>query len=337
MRPTNAAGGSQPKASITTSRGEQVRLWIDDGSMLQWMAPHGAAGVEVVPWTDPAPDLQPRDVVIEAFGCDPPAAFVGRMARAPQPPAWINLEYLSAESYVERSHGLPSPVLQGPGAGLLKRFCYPGFTPRTGGLLRERDLVARQAAFDRSAWLRRFGVDPSAARVVSLFCYEPPALPALLDQLSAGGERTDLLVTAGRAAAAVREHHAHVRGDLRLHFLPLLSQRDYDHLLWSCDFNFVRGEDSLVRALLAGRPFAWQIYPQHDDAHHLKLEAFLDWLRPPPELREFFLGWNGLNSHLPPLGIGAWQECARRALDRAQALPELADELLQFAAGRGRI
>jgi hypothetical protein len=37
----------------------------------------------------------------------------------------------------------------------------------------------------------------------------------------------------------------------------------------------VRGEDSLVRAIWAGAPFVWQIYPQDDDAHRIKLDAFL--------------------------------------------------------------
>jgi uncharacterized repeat protein (TIGR03837 family) len=324
-------------AAELAARGHAVRLWMDDASMLPWMAPQGAPRVEVVPWTDPAPDLAPGDVVIEAFGCDPPASFVARMAGMAAPPVWLNLEYLSAEPYVERSHGLPSPVMHGPGAGLVKHFFYPGFTARTGGLLREQDLPARRRAFDRAAWLRQRRIDPEA-RVISLFCYEPAALPQLVHQLAADAAPTELLVTAGRAAAAVRSLAPPAGGGLRLHFLPLLSQREYDHLLWACDLNFVRGEDSVVRALLAGMPAVWQIYPQHDDAHHAKLHAFLDWLQPPPDLREFFLAWNGVGrGTLPPLAIGAWRETARRVLDRAQALPELAEQLLRLVAQRGRI
>lgn len=320
------------------ARGHSVRLWMDDSSMLPWMAPQGAPGVEVVPWSDPAPGLEPQDVVVEAFGCDPPASFVARMAAMQRPPAWLNLEYLSAEPYVERSHRLPSPVMHGPGAGLVKHFFYPGFSARTGGLLREQDLAARRSAFDRAGWLRQHGIVARHARVVSLFCYEPTALPELLHQLAADAAPTELLVTAGRAAAAVRSQGSPAGGGLRLHFLPLLSQREYDHLLWACDLNFVRGEDSLVRALLAGVPAVWEIYPQHDDAHHAKLHAFLDWLQPPPGLREFFLAWNGVSGKpLPPLAIERWREAARTALDRAQALPELAAELVQFAAQRGRI
>ena len=320
------------------ARGHAVRLWMDDDSMLQWMAPGGAPGVEVVAWTEPVPDLAPGEVAIEAFGCDPPPSFVARMAAMARPPVWLNLEYLSAEPYVERSHGLPSPVMQGPGAGLTKHFFYPGFTPRTGGLLREQDLPSRRAAFDRGEWLRQRGVDPGA-RVLSLFCYEPPALPALLERLAGEDTPTELLVTAGRAAAAVRRWAAPAGSRLRLHFLPLLSQRDYDHLLWSCELNFVRGEDSLVRGLLAGVPAIWHLYPQpEDDAHHAKLDAFLAWLQPPPDLRDFFLAWNGVRAGpLPSLDPASWRDTARRAFDRAQALPELASGLLRFATARATI
>jgi len=135
--------------------GERVRLWIDDATALHWMAPAGCDGVSVIDWLDPAAvhksaAAPPPDVLIEAFGCDPAPELIARFAEPPTAGAparaWINLEYLSAEPYVERLHGLPSPVFKGPGAGLTKRFFYPGFTPATGGLLREPDLVNRIAA-----------------------------------------------------------------------------------------------------------------------------------------------------------------------------------------------
>jgi uncharacterized repeat protein (TIGR03837 family) len=47
-------------------------------------------------------------------------------------------------------------------------------------------------------------------------------------------------------------------------------------MLSQCNFNIVRGEDSFVRAQLAGKPFIWHIYPQEDRAHETKLAAFLD-------------------------------------------------------------
>ena len=64
-------------------------------------------------------------------------------------------------------------------------------------------------------------------------------------------------------------------GRLRIERFALLPQPRYDRLLRGCDLNFVRGEDSWVRAIWAGRPFVWQPYLQADDAHLAKLEAFL--------------------------------------------------------------
>jgi uncharacterized repeat protein (TIGR03837 family) len=198
--------------------------------------------------------------------------------------------------------------------------------------------VARRAAFDRAAWLRQWSITDPQAQALSLFCYEPAALPDLLAQLAAQERPTRLLVTAGRAAAHARAVGAADRGSLRLHFLPLLSQRQYDELLWSCDFNFVRGEDSVVRGLLAGAPLAWQIYPQDDLAHHAKLEAFLDWLQPPADQRDFFLAWNGVRpGPLPRLDLAGWRAAAQAARERAARLPELVGELERSAAGRGRI
>ena len=338
-------------ASELCARGESVRLWVDEPAALTWMTPQRPAGIEVIHWTQGVTIPAPGDVVIEAFGCDPPPAFVAALAEATrrrgrQPP-WINVEYLSAESYVARSHGVASPVLHGPATGLVKHFFYPGFSEQTGGLLREHDLAARQAAFDPQAWLVTLGLDLVPGRRVSLFCYEPPALTGLLRRWAAGPEPIQLLVTAGRATSAVDQALQslagldagwNAAGRLAIHRLPLLSQRDYDHLLWSCDFNFVRGEDSLVRALWAGRPFAWQIYPQHDGAHHIKLGAFLDWLQAPPAWRSFHRAWNGVEGEAPAVPEpDAWAPAASSARDRALVLPELATALLRFVHDRGRI
>lgn len=329
-------------------RGESVRLWIDDASALRWMAPAGHGGVEVIDWLDagalqaavaaPAPD-----VLVEGFGCEPAPELVARFAEAPGR-AWVNLEYLSAEPYVERLHGLPSPVFKGPGAGLTKHFFYPGFTSATGGLLREPDLMQRRARFDRSPWLAAQQVAwTGAGRLVSLFCYEPPALAALLDQLAKGPEPTHLLVTAGRATQAVQAllpasgsatHVPAVRGALSISYLPYLTQADYDHLLWSCDLNFVRGEDSWVRAIWAGAPFVWQIYPQDDDAHHVKLGAWLDWLGASPSLRLFHHAWNGFgDTPLPPLETqGPWHETVENARTRLLAQDDLVTQLQDSTA-----
>jgi uncharacterized repeat protein (TIGR03837 family) len=77
--------------------------------------------------------------------------------------------------------------------------------------------------------------------------------------------------------------------------LPFVPQPDYDRLLWACDINLVRGEDSFVRAQWAGRPFVWHIYPQDDNLHHKKLRAFLQHYAAGLEgLNAFTLAWNGV-------------------------------------------
>ena len=312
-------------AADLASRGEQVRLWVDDASALVWMAPSGAHGVAVQQWADADYEATPGDVVIEAFGCDLPAAFVARMAQAR--PAWINLEYLSAEGYVERSHRLRSPQLSGPGEGLDKRFFYPGFTPATGGLIREPGLMPALRGFDRDVWLQQQGIDVRPGeRLVSLFSYANPAQASLLQALA--DAPTLLLLTPGMAEPA------HLPSGLRAQRLPYLTQAGYDRLLWSCDLNFVRGEDSFVRAQWAGKPFAWQIYPQHDGAHATKLGAFLDRFPAVAGLRALWLGWNGLGplpSEIPLLGpwetqCQAWREELLAQADLTTQLMGLATE-----------
>ncbi|WP_326536520.1 elongation factor P maturation arginine rhamnosyltransferase EarP [Pseudorhodoferax sp.] len=320
-------------AADLARRGKQVRLWCDDASALAWMAPQGQAGVQVHPWPTAVPAGGLGTVVVEAFGCEPPAAWLQAFGAAARPPVWINLEYLSAEAYVARCHALPSPLMSGPAAGRTRWFYYPGFTPATGGLLREPDLLPRQAGFDVQAWRRQEGL-ADGALAVSLFCYEPPALQALLQRLADAGAR--LLVTPGRAAAAVRALPP--PAGLRLHWLQPRPQPEFDALLWGADLNFVRGEDSLVRALWAGQPFVWQIYPQDDGAHHEKLQAFLDWLQAPASLRQAHAAWNGLaGTALPPLGpaqLREWRACVQSARKSLLDQPDLVGQLLQFVAER---
>ncbi len=325
--------------------GEAVRLWIDDPSALAWMAPDGFPGVEVVLWNEtsaaqpPAGQAAP-DILVEAFGCEPApevvAQFIYRSRRTPGTShAWVNLEYLSAEPYVERLHGLPSPVFKGPGAGATKHFFYPGFTAETGGLLREPGLLARRAGFNRRDWLAQQGIEWHGERLVSLFCYEPPALDALLAQFERATRPTRLLVTAGRASAALPPGPAQ-RGALVISWLPHLPQTEFDHLLWACDLNFVRGEDSLVRALWAGAPLAWQIYAQDDDAHHAKLDAFLDWLDAPRSMRRFHHAWNAMDDgDLPDVDehtLESWRAAVVAARTRLAAQDDLGTRLTRFIA-----
>ena len=333
-------------AADLAGRGERVVLACDDRTALAWLAPSGAGGVDVVGWDHPpAFGADGCDVVVELFGAGVPESVQARAAAAARPPLFVNVEHLSAERYVERSHRLASPRAMAGGAALTTWFFYPGFNERTGGLLREPGLLARRQAFgDGRAWLASLGVDVRAGeRRVSLFCYENESLGALLDALA--GAPTLLLATAGHAARQVEAALGPglVRGALRAVTLAPMAQASFDCLLWSCDLNFVRGEDSLVRALWAGAPFVWQLYRQDDGAHFAKLAAFLDAHLAGAEptladaLRRCFLRWNGAEPlwnagaalALPPLD--AWRRHCSEWRSALATLPDLTRRLIDFA------
>jgi len=326
--------------------GHRVRLWLDDKRALQWMAPGAAQsdwpGISVHDW--PLGDalasnlpLPLADVWIEAFGCDIPLVWLQSQVQAANAlarrPAWINLEYLSAEPFALRSHGLPSPVLQGPAVGWTKYFFYPGFSPASGGLL--RGAFAQTGA---TSWsepeLAAFAPAASGEHTVLLFAYANAPIAALLEALRCSAQSVQLLVAAGQSADAVRlalaalhstvgasEAASHDSansttfgagdiptasststsagleechwGPLRLRFLPFLPQSTFDQLLGLCDLNLVRGEDSLAQTVQAGKPCVWQIYPQDDGAHDPKLQAYLDAVAADAPLRAWHNFWNG--------------------------------------------
>lgn len=329
------AGIAWRLAADLAHRGALVRLFIDDPAPLSFMAPHGAEGVSVHPWGDAAA-AQPGEAVVETFGCALPEAVeqaLGEAHAAGQSRLWVNLEYLSAEDWVERSHALPSPQR----SGALKWFYFPGFTPATGGLLREPELLATQAGFDRHAWLADtldLRLSPGE-RVLTLFHYPQPRLAEALQAWTAGAESvTHLLVAPGYPQQALAGLALPPR--TVAHALPHLDHAGFDRLLWSADLNVVRGEDSVLRAIWAGAPFVWHIYPQHDDAHHAKLLALLQRLGL-DEAQAPGLGveavWRAFNG-LPPLPGAASEANAKHPWPAA---PPLAPWRVALAAGRAAL
>jgi hypothetical protein len=111
-----------------------------------------------------------------------------------------------------------------------------------------------------------------------------------------------------------------------VHAVPFVSQDDYDRLLWLADLNFVRGEDSFVRAQWAEQPFVWQIYPQADNAHLEKLDAALAlYLAPLPDttreaVRHFWHAWNAPISPTVSDALSSIASC-ERPFDAPPALP----------------
>lgn len=336
-------------ARALRARGEAVVLYIDDARPLQWMRTPADYDLPVAPWpAGPQGQLHgPVDGVIEAFGCELPEGVQAQLAQQARAPLWVNLEYLSAEAYAARCHGLPSPVTVGPAKGLVKRFFYPGFDARTGGLLREPALPAPRAAPPSECW-----------RELSLFCYPQAPLAAFFSALHSAlvqhrlhGATVQVLgghEALARAQTAWQAAQSHGLGPgpqvtLELHAVPWLNQDDFDALLRRCDLNVVRGEDSFVRAQWAGRPMLWHIYAQADGVHQHKLAAYLARRQPPG-----VAAWRALNA----AGHGAAPDpaamasalhdlltpaAAQEALDWADTLrhgPEWVDSLLAWADAR---
>lgn len=349
--------------ALAHDHGCSVRLWVDDWATFARLYPAAreardglrAEGVEVRRWGEPFPGVVPARAVVEAFACEPPAAYVEAMAVCTPRPPWINLEYLSAEDWVEGCHGLTSPH---PRLPLTKRFCFPGFTVRTGGLLREKGLIAARGRFQADAaarrdWLAGLGIPavPAGAHLVSLFAYEQPQLPQLLRLWADAPQPTLLLVPEGRVLGDVLRFFGRddakageilAAGGLTAVVLPFLDAADYDRLLWACELNFVRGEDSFVRAQWAARPFVWHIYEQDEAVHHDKLEAFLvRYLAgldaPAAEAtRAFWKAWNGEGSLVDtwPAFVDVLPRLAphtRAWSDGLAGVQDLASTLVQFS------
>ena len=347
---------------LALHNGISVTLVVDDIDTLRILCPElpydedeiFLDGVTVIPWIEASDALEPDDVVIEAFACELPEAFLERMCRRKHTPLWINLEYLSAESWVEDCHLMRSPH---PRLPLVKHFFFPGFTGRTGGLLRETGLFERRDDFQRddgasTRFLAENGCPEPVpgSLLVSLFCYEQPALAGLFGAWSGSARPVTVFVPVGRVLDDVAAFFGKVpevgarlkAGALTVAVLPFLSQDDYDRLLWSCDLNFVRGEDSFVRAQWAARPFVWQAYRQDDAAHMLKLEAFLSRFADgldPDSRRATEAFWQAWNEGTMQPGVwndfyehfGAYQSYCARWANQLAEYDDLTTSLLEFS------
>ena len=349
---------------LANEYGLVVRLWVDDMESFVKLCPEAdgslscqhCRGVEVRLWSEDFSEVQVAGLVIEAFGCRLPQAYLDAMAAGAQPAVWVNLEYLSAEDWVAGCHRLPSPR-----PPLTRYFFFPGFTPETGGLLLERDLLARRDAFladplQQQAFWQSVGMEMPAADVlkISLFAYENDAMASLFDVWSTGAQPVLCLVPEGRILPQLRGYFgdeaagtAYARGNLQVCVLPFVEQERYDTLLWACDVNFVRGEDSCVRAQWAGKPFVWQIYPQHDAVHWQKLQAFLNLYGAPlgvaarAALQGLWQAWNGTGNAGQVWSAFAGSrpelEIRAQAWVRELAQNSLALNLLDFSQEIGRM
>ena len=319
---------------LQIEHGLQVKLWVDDLDSAQKIIPflntqlnqQVIDNISIKKWYADADFNPAADVVIEAFACDLPLAYLAAMTLKQS--KWINLEYLSAEAWVDDFHAKPSPKSE---YKLVRHFYFPGFTEKTGGLIREAHL-ARQFAINPRAQsvegarqrgrgaehvnfnaaalsnlsdgttkhLTRLTNDisqvianPTSGREakvngalkISLFSYPFAPIHDVLNALQANSHEVHVYAPQSSILPNIAQFFGKksvqvgdklYQNNLTVEILPFLSQADYDALLAKCDLNFVRGEDSWIRAIWAGKPFIWQPYIQDENAHMKKLDAFLN-------------------------------------------------------------
>jgi uncharacterized repeat protein (TIGR03837 family) len=270
--------------SLSSIHGQEVRIFCDDLPTLNLLTsgvdPAIKEQIDIQPWeashNNARHPVQTPDVVIEAFGCELPERYLAGLYIAPTKPIIINLEYLTAEPWIMDFHGKASPQSH----GIPKYFFFPGFQENVGGLLLDPIPSIDNAALQsipnniKEAWMKL----RSDAKRISIFCYPGAPLRKWLEDLGKLQEKVDVLLTHGHAELLQLDSRKSLDlpENIQLISIPFVSQDEYDWVLSQCDFNIVRGEDSFVRAQLAGKPFIWHIYPQEDRAHEVKLAAFLD-------------------------------------------------------------
>lgn len=261
-------------------RGVESFLCIDNlktlGAFLLKELPEDAEsnvdGIIIRPWSlvENAP-YEVKDLTIETFGCRIPECVEDALAALPERSFYINLDYLSAEDWVENCHGVWGLH---PAKPIKKLWFFPGFTDATGGVLVEDGYIEKRAAARsrRASFLASHGLDPDK-KTFFLFTYPSAPLEALAAAVNKLADDWNIALAQGaaseRIAGMIDSRHSCV-------VLPFVSQEEFDVVLSCADSSIVRGEDSFVRAQLAARPFIWSPYVTEDKAHEVKLDAWLE-------------------------------------------------------------
>jgi uncharacterized repeat protein (TIGR03837 family) len=328
--------------SLSSLHGQDVRIFCDDLPVLNLLASGVKESIkskiDLQPWeasfSNARHPVDVPDVVIEAFGCKLPERYLGTLLTSTKQPIIIDLEYLSAEPWIIDFHAKASPQAH----GLPKYFFFPGFQENVGGIL--VDPVPPQFQEMPQDFNMTWAKLRPHTKRISVFCYPGAPLRKWLKDLGSLGEDFDILLTHGHAEllGAHTGQQIDLPPSITLHSIPFVSQDEYDWLLSQCDFNIVRGEDSFVRAQLAGKPFLWHIYPQEDRAHEVKLAAFLDLYLETADQDLKNACIRAMNWEMPNQWMGdldAWEKHSQAwkvDLLKKQADGGLAARLLQFVA-----
>lgn len=222
----------------------------------------------------------PSQIIIETFQCKLPKEITKTFTHNT---VWINLEYLSAEKWVEDCHKLQSFQIN----NIKKYFFFPGFTAKTGCLNYDENFakITKNEALCNT--INEFKNDSNISEDIKkmfkvlIFTYENKALIPLLRAIIKNRPNSIFFLPKGKSTQYL-ENNKIFNQLLKDHptvktvKFEMINQEKFDDLMKAMDLNVVRGEDSFAQANITGTPFLWHIYPQDEDTHLIKLKAFTD-------------------------------------------------------------
>lgn len=264
----------------------EISLYVDDLPTFKKICPQilptqniqylNDDNILVKKWVTDDYSYEPSNVVIEAFACNISPSFTDKFTNST---IWINLEYLSAEKWVESCHKLPS--LQNN--GVKKFFFFPGFTPNTGGINFENNFCKISSKLAKDFVINKFELSPDIKDffMCLIFTYENENLFPLIENIIKYKKKVIFLIPDSRSAVYLKtspllQKFKLIYSNIIFHFFPMISQDEFNYIIKASDFNIVRGEDSICQAIMSGKPFIWHIYKQKENAHIDKIKAFLE-------------------------------------------------------------
>ena len=258
----------------------EIRIVTNDIKTFKMLAPElgkGGANIALFNSNDAATCRaefcqRPPRVILECFQCGRPDWLEEILFDGVTRAFIINIDYWTAEDYAEDFHKLKS----GTRSALVKKINFmPGFTAKTGGLILDVPPVT-----DSKSKSGATGIDDktkTAGPQVLMFSY-PKDFAPIIRAISRWNK--DAQINLAQGAGKESFLSAKNSGDLKINQMPFLSQEEWDKNLFAQDLLFVRGEDSLSRACLSGKPFVWQAYLQDDNYQLVKVQALLERMRP---------------------------------------------------------
>lgn len=258
-------------------------------------------GWKVFDWNDNALckkefSKNPPEFILECFQCGRPE-WLEELLFSPQfnlNVQIVNVEYLTAESWADDFHLLKS----GTRSAKIKKINFmPGFTKKTGGLILDKNFMCCLSEKKFALNLVKQNLDKkilsedfSDSFKILIFSY-PKNFDFLASAIKEFSFLKKIIVFIASGAGADSAKISLKKFKVDFVCLPFMQQEVWDAFLSLMDFSFVRGEDSFSRCCLFGNPFIWNIYPQEEEFHIVKLNAFLQKIKI-PQIEKFSFLYN---------------------------------------------